>query len=53
MLLDSNQFYAKTKDTYLAILSYRQWFSCHVFPRQTDHPNAFNDALTFSDGDFY
>lgn len=53
MSLDSNQFYAKIKDTYLAIPSYRQWFSCQVFPRKTEHPNALNDALTFSDGDFY
>lgn len=53
MSSDSNQFYAKTKDTSLAILSYRQWFSCQVFPRKSEHPNAYNYALTFSDGDFY
>lgn len=51
MSLDSNQFYAK--DTYPAILSYRQWFSCQVFPRKTEHLNAYNYALTFSHGDFY
>lgn len=53
MSLDSNQFYAKTKDTYVAILSYMQWSSCQVSPRITEHPNAYNYALTLPDGDFY
>lgn len=53
MSLDSNQFYAKKKDTFPVILSYRQWYSCQVFPRKTEHPNAYNYALTFSDCDFY
>lgn len=51
MSLDSNQFYAKTRDILLAILLYRQCFDAKFF-KGNRASKCLLYALTFSDGDF-